>query len=66
MNHFRRKLIATCTIIGSGIVNLKAVIDEVRKRTKNVHCIIEQEAYQLKSHLDCAKENILIMKKWGY
>lgn len=54
------------TIIGTGIVNLKAVIDEVRKTTKNVHYIIEQEAFQGKSPLDCAKENIAIMNKWGY
>ncbi len=54
------------TILGAGIVNLKAVIDEVRKTTKNVHYIIEQESYQGKTPLDCAKEDLAIMKKWGY
>lgn len=54
------------TVLGAGIVNLKTVIDEVRKTTKGVHYIIEQEAYQGKAPLDCAKEDLEIMKKWGY
>ena len=54
------------TILGAGIVNVKEVIDFVRKNTKNVHYIIEQESYQGKAPLDCAKEDLAIMKKWGY
>ncbi len=54
------------TILGAGIVNLKSVIDLIRKKTKNVHYIIEQESYQGKTPLDCAKEDLDIMKKWGY
>ena len=54
------------TILGSGIVNVKEVIDAVRKTTKGVHYIIEQESYQGKAPLDCAKEDLAIMKKWGY
>ena len=54
------------TILGKGIVNVKEVIDMVRKNIKNVHYIIEQESYQGKTPLDCAKENLAIMKKWGY
>lgn len=54
------------TILGNGIVNVKEVIDYVRKNTKNVHYIIEQESYQGKTPLDCAKEDLAIMKKWGY
>ena len=54
------------TILGAGIVNVKEVIDMVRKSAKNVHYIIEQESYQGKTPLDCAKENLAIMKKWGY
>jgi sugar phosphate isomerase/epimerase len=53
-------------ILGAGIVNVKEVIDLVRKTTKNVHYIIEQESYQGKAPLDCVKENLAIMKKWGY
>lgn len=54
------------TILGTGIVNVKSVIDLIRKKSKHVHYIIEQEAYQDKTPLECAKENIKIMKEWGY
>ena len=54
------------TILGKGIVNVKDVIDMVRKNSKGVHYIIEQESYQGKTPLDCAKEDLAIMKGWGY
>ena len=54
------------TVLGAGIVNVKEVIDVVRKHSKDVHYIIEQESYQGKKPLDCAKEDLEIMKKWGY
>lgn len=53
-------------ILGKGIVNLKEVLDMVRKSAKNVHYIIEQESYQGKAPLDCAREDLAVMKKWGY
>jgi sugar phosphate isomerase/epimerase len=53
------------TILGKGIIPVKEVIDLGRKwGTK--HFIIEQESYQGKMPLDCAKEDLEIMKKWGY
>ena len=30
------------------------------------HFIIEQEAYQGIAPIDCVKEDLQIMKKWGY
>ncbi|OLE78048.1 MAG: xylose isomerase [Bacteroidetes bacterium 13_1_20CM_4_60_6] len=54
------------TVLGSGIVNVKEVIAAVGKNNKNVHYIIEQESYQGKKPLDCAKEDLAIMKGWGY
>lgn len=54
------------TLLGTGIVNVKEVIDLVRKTSKNTHYIIEQESYQGRTPLDCAKENLAIMKKWKY
>jgi sugar phosphate isomerase/epimerase len=53
------------TILGKGIVNPKEVIDLGRKNG-TIHFIIEQESYQGKTPLDCAKEDLDIMKKWGY
>lgn len=53
------------TILGKGIIPVKEVIDLGRKwGTK--HFIIEQESYQGKMPLDCAREDLEIMKKWGY
>jgi sugar phosphate isomerase/epimerase len=53
------------TILGKGIVPVKEVIDMGRK-TGTIHFIIEQESYQGKTPLECAKEDLEIMKKWGY
>ena len=54
------------TILGTGIVNLKEVLDFVKKNSKDVHYIIEQESYQGKTPLDCVKEDLAVMKKWGF
>jgi L-ribulose-5-phosphate 3-epimerase UlaE len=54
------------TILGAGIVKVKDVIDMIRKNAKGVHYIIEQESYQGKTPLDCAREDLAIMEKWGY
>ncbi|HRE52009.1 MAG TPA: sugar phosphate isomerase/epimerase family protein [Flavitalea sp.] len=54
------------TILGSGIVPVKEVLDLGRKSGGTVHFIIEQESYQGKAPIDCMKENYLIMRKWGY
>lgn len=53
------------TILGKGIVPVKEVIDMGRK-TGTIHFIIEQESYQGKTPLDSMKEDLAIMKKWGY
>jgi sugar phosphate isomerase/epimerase len=54
------------TILGKGIVNVKEVIDLGRKSGGTRHFIIEQESYQGQSPLDAAKEDLAIMKNWGY
>jgi len=53
------------TVLGTGIVPVKEVIDMGRK-TGTIHFIIEQESYQGKTPLDAVKEDLAIMKKWGY
>jgi sugar phosphate isomerase/epimerase len=53
------------TILGKGIVPVKEVIDMGRK-TGTIHFIIEQESYQGMRPLDSVKEDLVIMKKWGY
>ena len=54
------------TILGAGIVDLKNVIDLGRKSGGTKHFIIEQEAYQGKKPIDCVRDDLAIMKKWGY
>ncbi|AYB31362.1 sugar phosphate isomerase/epimerase family protein [Chryseolinea soli] len=54
------------TILGAGIVNTKEVIDLGRKSGGTTLFIIEQESYQGKTPLDSVKEDLAIMKKWGY
>ena len=54
------------TILGKGIVPVKEVIDLGRKSGGTIHFIIEQESYQGKTPMECAKEDLAIMKKWGY
>lgn len=53
-------------ILGKGIIPVKDVLDICRKTGGTQVYIIEQESYQGKAPLDCMKENIDIMKKWGY
>lgn len=54
------------TVLGKGVVGTKAIIDLGRKIGGTKHFIIEQESYQGKTPLECAKEDFVIMKQWGY
>ncbi|MFZ6001333.1 MAG: sugar phosphate isomerase/epimerase family protein [Bacteroidota bacterium] len=54
------------TILGTGIVNVKEVIDLGKKSGGTVHFIIEQESYQGRTPLECVEEDLSVMKKWGY
>jgi len=54
------------TIIGAGIVNAKKVLKLAAKKGGTKVYIIEQESYQGKTPMECIKEDLEIMKKWGY
>jgi sugar phosphate isomerase/epimerase len=54
------------TILGEGIVNTRQVTDLGKKSGGTHQFIIEQESYQGKVPLDCAKQDLAIMKQWGY
>ena len=53
-------------ILGKGIIDTKKVLEESVKTGGAFQLIIEQESYQGKAPLDCVKEDLEIMKKWGY
>lgn len=54
------------TILGAGILPVKEIIDLGKKNGGTLHFIIEQESYQGKTPVDSVKEDLAIMKKWGY
>lgn len=53
-------------ILGEGVIRTKDVVDLAQKLGGTTCFIIEQESYQGKTPMDCVKEDLEIMKKWGY
>ena len=53
------------TILGKGVLDVKDVLALAIKNGAWL-MIIEQEAYQNESPMDCVKDDLAMMKKWGY
>lgn len=53
-------------VLGTGIIGVKKVLEESIKTGGSIHLIVEQESYQGKTPLESIKENLQIMKGWGY
>lgn len=54
------------TILGKGVIGTEAIAALGRQSGGTTDFIIEQESYQGKTPIDCAKEDLAVMKKWGY
>lgn len=54
------------TILGKGVVGVKAIVDYARKNSGTKQFTVEQESYQDKTPLECAKADLEIMKQWGF
>jgi sugar phosphate isomerase/epimerase len=54
------------SILGEGVIKTKEVVDLAKKVGGTTCFIIEQESYQGKSAMESVKEDLAIMKKWGY
>lgn len=54
------------TILGEGVIECRKVVDLATKIGGTNVYIIEQESYQGKKPLDCVKQDLAIMKEWGY
>ncbi len=54
------------TVLGKGVIPVKKILDLAKKSGGTTQFIIEQESYQTKTPLDCAKEDLAIMKNWGF
>ncbi|HCL04883.1 MAG TPA: xylose isomerase [Chitinophagaceae bacterium] len=54
------------TILGKGVANTKAITDLCKTKGGTLHFIIEQEAYQGIDPIECVKQDLAVMKQWGY
>ncbi len=54
------------TILGTGIIKVQDMVNLGLSKGGTKHLIIEQEAYQGKAPMDSVKEDLAIMKKWGF
>ncbi len=54
------------TVLGTGVINVKEVLDLATKLAGTQHYIVEQESYQGKQPLDAMRLNYAAMKKWGF
>ena len=53
------------TVLGKGVVGVKDILDYAKKNGTQLF-IIEQESYQDKTPIECAKEDLSAMKQWGF
>ena len=54
------------TVLGKGVIGVKDIVDYAHKIRAHSYFIIEQESYQDKTPIECAKEDLSIMKQWGF
>ena len=54
------------TVIGKGVIGVKNVLAVAKRLGGTQHFIIEQEEYQGQQPLAAMKQNIAVMKRWGY
>jgi sugar phosphate isomerase/epimerase len=54
------------TVLGIGVLPVKEIVDAGKKSGGTTYFIVEQESYQSKTPLACAKEDYDTMKNWGY
>jgi sugar phosphate isomerase/epimerase len=54
------------TVLGKGVLPVKEIVDLFRKKGGTTEFIIEQESYQDLTPLESAKQDLAMMKKWGY
>lgn len=54
------------TILGQGVMPVEEIVKQFRKDGGTRYFIVEQESYQGKTPVDCAKTDFEIMRHWGY
>lgn len=54
------------TVIGKGLLGVKEILAMAESTGGTTQFIIEQESYQGKTPVDCAKEDFEVMKSWNF
>lgn len=54
------------TVLGNGLLPVKEIVALAKKTGGTTEFIIEQESYQGKTPLQSSKEDLAMMKKWGF
>ena len=54
------------TFLGKGLLPVKEIVALAKKIGGTTEFIIEQESYQGKTPLQSCKEDLAMMKKWGF
>lgn len=54
------------TILGAGIIKVQDMVKLGLNKGGTKHLIIEQESYQGKTPMECIKQDLANMKKWGF
>lgn len=53
-------------VLGKGTLDVKGIVSQALKKGGTKHLIIEQEAYQGQAPIDAMKEDLAVLKSWGY
>ncbi|GAC1386641.1 MAG: sugar phosphate isomerase/epimerase [Ginsengibacter sp.] len=54
------------TVLGTGLIPIKKVLDYAKAKGGTTLFVIEQESYQNRTPLESAKEDLKVMRKYGY
>jgi len=54
------------TVLGKGILPVKEIVDLFREKGGTTEFIIEQESYQEITPLEASRQDLAVMKSWGY
>lgn len=53
-------------VLGKGLIDPKAVVKHARKKGGTFYLIVEQESYQGMEPIESMRQDLMILKEWGY
>jgi sugar phosphate isomerase/epimerase len=54
------------SVIGEGIADVRNVLSQIKETGGAQVVIIEQESYQGRTPMECVRENLAVIRNWGY